>query len=343
MRDRLLLVAMVAAVIPGFAQSNANLQTYFRQSIGLSQHEITSIQSGTPITKPLPSRTPSEVFLFGAVYIHAAPGQYLRFSRDFNRLRKLPDYLALEVFGTPPKLSDLKGFSFEDDDVQALRDCALADCQIQLPEMSIEELHRSVDWTAADANQQANQFLQKSELRHLMAYQREGDLALGVYDDKRDPAEVAQDFASLLSYDTVLPGRLPEFYHYILVYPNDKPANVEDLFYWEKVKFGLKPTLRVVQVLTRRGNPGDDIAYAIAEKQLYSSHYFETSLDFTFCVRGDDGPNHPGFYLIMVMGSKQAGLNGFLGSIVRDVAVDRSVSSLQHTLTTIKRALESGH
>jgi len=252
MRDRLLLVAMVAAVIPGFAQSNANLQTYFRQSIGLSQHEITSIQSGTPITKPLPSRTPSEVFLFGAVYIHAAPGQYLRFSRDFNRLRKLPDYLALEVFGTPPKLSDLKGFSFEDDDVQALRDCALADCQIQLPEMSIEELHRSVDWTAADANQQANQFLQKSELRHLMAYQREGDLALGVYDDKRDPAEVAQDFASLLSYDTVLPGRLPEFYHYILVYPNDKPANVEDLFYWEKVKFGLKPTLRVVQVLTRR-------------------------------------------------------------------------------------------
>ena len=34
--------------------------------------------------------------------------------------------------------------------------------------------------------------------------------------------------------------------------------------------------------MTMRGNPSDPIAYAIAEKQLYSSHYFETALDLTF-------------------------------------------------------------
>jgi hypothetical protein len=107
------------------------------------------------------------------------------------------------------------------------------------------------------------------------------------------------------------------------------------------VKFGLKPTLRVVQMVTMQGNPGDEVAYAIAEKQLYSSHYFETALDLSFCVRGSDDPAKPGFYLIMAMGSEQAGLTGPKGSIVRKAAVGRSLSSLQNSLTTIRDSLES--
>jgi hypothetical protein len=137
-----------------------------------------------------------------------------------------------------------------------------------------------------------------------------------------------------------LPERLPDFYHYLLAYPNARPANVDDTFYWARVKFGLKPTLRVVQVVTMRGEPSDPVAYAIAEKQLYSSHYFETALDLSFCIRGTDDPK-PGFYLIMAMGSEQAGLTGVKGSVVRKVAVGRSASNLQNALTTIKIALES--
>jgi hypothetical protein len=40
------------------------------------------------------------------------------------------------------------------------------------------------------------------------------------------------------------------------------------------------------------------------------------------------------------MGSEQAGLTGFKGSIVRKVAVDRSASSLKKALATIRSALE---
>jgi hypothetical protein len=116
---------------------------------------------------------------------------------------------------------------------------------------------------------------------------------------------------------------------------------VDDTFYWAKVKFGLKPTLRVVHVLTMRGSGPTEPEYTIAEKQLYSSHYFETALDLTFCVPETVDPKQPGFYLIMAMGSEQAGLTGFKGSIVRKVAVDRSASSLQKSLTAIKIALEN--
>jgi hypothetical protein len=230
--------------------------------------------------------------LFGAIYIHAAPDNYLRFALDFNRLRKLPNYLALGVFSNPPQLSDLKGFSFDDDDVQSLKNCKPGDCLIQMPASSIEELHQSINWSSANVSDQVNQLLQKAVLQRLLTYQRDGNEALGVYNDKRNPTEVPKQFAYMLSYDKVLPEQLPDFCHYLLSYPNAKPANVEDTFYWARVKFGLKPTLRVVQVVTMRGRPDDEVAYAVAEKQLYSSHYFETALDLSFCVPGNDNPSN---------------------------------------------------
>ena len=334
------LISFAVVVPPGSCQSNPDLQTFFRQDIGLSPDQIAAIQRGEPVAKNLPSRQPAEVFLFGAIYIHAAPEKYLQFARDFDRMRKLPNYLALGVFSNPPQPSDLKGFSFDKDDIQALQTCTSGDCLIQMPASYIEDLNQSFDFSAADAEEQLNQLLRKTVLQRLLAYQRDGNQDLGVYNDKRNPTDVPQQFAYMLSYSKALPERLPDFYKYLLSYPNAKPPNVDDTFYWARVKFGLKPTLRVVQLVTMRGNPGDHVACAIAEKQLYASHYFETALDLSFCVRGSGDSDQPGFFLIMAMGSEQAGLTGIKGSIVRKTAVGRSVSNLRDALTTIKNTLE---
>jgi hypothetical protein len=336
-----LTLLIVAAALPGSSQSNPDLQTFFRQDIGLSQDQITAVRSGQAVAKNLQSRESDEVFVFGAVYINAAPESYLKLSRDFDRLRKLPEYLAIGKFSNPPQLSDLKGFTFDSDDIKALKDCKPGDCQIQMPVSSIENLHQSVDFSAPDAEEKVNQLLQKTALERLVAYQRAGNEALGVYNDKRNPTEVPEQFKYMLSYAKALPRYLPDFYNYLLTYPDGKPAQVDDTFYWAKVKFGLKPTLRVIHVLTMSGNGSIEPAYTIAEKQLYSSHYFETALDLTFCIPEATDPSHPGFYLVMVMGSEQAGLSGVKGSIVRKVAVDRSASSLQKSLAAIKSTLES--
>jgi hypothetical protein len=76
----------------------------------------------------------------------------------------------------------------------------------------------------------------------------------------------------------------------------------------------------------------------VAVKQLYASHYFETALDLTVCVRD---PERSGMYLITIKGSQQAGLTGLKGGIVRKVAVDKTRSSLEKALGTIKAKLES--
>jgi hypothetical protein len=334
------LVTLVAgAVVRCGAQTTSELNTYFQQYVGLNQDQITAIRGGQAVATIMKSRIPDEIFVFGAVYIKAAPESYFKLAYDFDRLRKIPEYLAVAKFSDPPQASDLKGFSLDSEDIQALKNCKPDNCQVQLPTSGIEAFQKSVDLSAPDAQEKVNQFLDEKTLQRLLAYQKEGDQSLGVYNDKKNATQVADQFKYILSYSQVLPKALPDFYNYLLSYPNSKPANVQDMFYWDKVKFGLKPTLRVVQVVTMQSNNPHEPAYTIAEKQLYSSHYFETALDLTYCLRGDD-PKQPGFYLIMVMGSEQAGLTGFKGSIVRKAAVGRTASSLQKSLASIKDTLE---
>jgi hypothetical protein len=334
-------VLIAAAILRPSPPSVPDVQAFFRDSIGLSASQISAIRAGKAVTKTMPPRTPDEVFLFGAIYVHATPEIYLNFAHDFDRLRKLPNYVALGVFSNPPQLSDLDGFSLDSDDIKALKNCKPGDCLIQIPASSIEGIHQAINWSAPDVDNQVNQLVRSKVLERLLAYQREGNQALGVYNDKRDPTDVADHFKFMLSYEKALPEYLPAFNNYLLSYPNARPDNVEDAFYWAKVKFGLKPTMRVVHVVTMRGSAAGEPACVIAEKQLYSSHYFETALDLSFCVRDGNEASQPGFYLIMALASEQSGLTGIKGTIVRKVAVDRSISSLQDALTTIRATLEN--
>jgi hypothetical protein len=61
----------------------------------------------------------------------------------------------------------------------------------------------------------------------------------------------------------------------------------------------------------------------------------------TICVRDAARPSERGFYLVTVKASQQAGLTGLKGSIVRNVVVDKTRSSIEQTLIAIKQKLEN--
>jgi hypothetical protein len=311
---------------------------FFREYAGLDEGQISAIRNGKAVAKILESRTPDEVFVFGSVYVHSTPEKYLKLASDIDALRKLPSYLAIQKFSDPPKLSDLDGFTLEAEDVKQLKNCEPGKCEVQLPTEAMDAFHQSVDWSGPDVADQVNGLAQKMALEGLLKYIQGGNAALGTYRDKKHPAVVAGTFQSLLSRSQALPVYLPELDRYLLDYPEAKSENIESQFYWEKVNFGLKPTLRVVQAIVYRGTRSTDPAYAIAVKQLYASHYFETALDLTVCIRDQE---HPGVYLITLKGSQQAGLTGLKGGIVRKVAVDKTRSSLERALGAIKQKLES--
>src|SRR5246127_2154103 len=329
----LLLIAPVTE-----AQGRDEPYRFFRDFVGLSEDQIGAIRSGKAVAKVIESRTPDEVFVFGSVYVEASPESYLKLASDVDAVRKLPGYLAIQAFSDPPQISDLEGFTLEKQDIEELKNCKAGHCEVQLPTEAMEDFKQSIDWSAPDVADRVNHLARQMALQALLNYMNGGNAALGVYRDKNHPAGVAETFTALLTRLSALPEYLPELNEYLLEYPKAKSANVQGGFYWEKVNFGLKPTFRIVQRVVYRGASPTDPAYALAEKQLYASHYFETALDLTVCVRD---PQRPGFYIITVKGSKQAGLTGLKGSIVRKVAVDKARSSLGRVLATIKQRLES--
>jgi hypothetical protein len=338
---------LLAALLLSFVQApTSNAQDvepfkFFRNYVGLHEDEITAIRNGKAVAKIVESTTSDEVFVFGSVYVQSTPEKYLKLASDPEELRKLPNYLALRKFSDPPQLSDLEGFTLEADDIKQLKDCEPGRCDVQLPTEAMDAFKQSVNWSGPDAADQVNRLGQKMALEALQRYIQGGNTALGTYRDKHNPAVVADTFRSLLSRSKALPVYLPELDRYLLDYPEAGSENIQSEFYWEKVNFGLKPTLRIVQAIVYRGPRSTDPAYAIAEKQLYASHYFETALDLTVCVRDQNHPERPGFYLITLKGSQQAGLTGLKGGIVKKVATDRTRSSLERALGAIKQRLES--
>lgn len=335
-----IITVLVSGTLSCSAQGGKEPATFFEEFIGLQDDQIADIQHGKAVTKLLPTQTPSEVIVFGAIHINASPEEYLKAAQNLAALRKSPNYLGVHKFSSPPELSDLAGFELDEDAIKDLKSCKPGNCELQLPATSIEEFKTHVNWSAPDVSAQVNRLGQKMALEELVRYQQEGDSALGSYYDKEHPVHVVEQLESLLHESSSLSRYLPDLERYLMGYPHTELANAESIFYWEKVKFGLKPTLRMNQMVIYRGSGPSGPIDSVAIKQLYASHYFQTALDLSVCAKGSSQAD---FYLITIKGSRQAGLTGPKGSIIRKTAVSRSRSSLESSLTHIKQALESSH
>jgi hypothetical protein len=66
----LALTVQPSSAVP--QRSTPDPEMFFRQDVGLNEDQIAAIRSGLPVATALPPRTPAEVLLFGAIYIHAA-------------------------------------------------------------------------------------------------------------------------------------------------------------------------------------------------------------------------------------------------------------------------------
>lgn len=323
-----------------YGQAVREPHTFFREQIGLTGDQITLIDRGKAVALALPTRTPAEIFIFGAVYVNAFPDEYLKHARRLDRLRKLPDYIGIGEFSNPPVLEDLEGFTLEPDDIRNLRNCRPGRCKVQLSAQEMQKLQEAANWSATGASARVNDGIRKMALELLLRYQEGGNRSLPIYQDRDDPVHLAEQLQSLLSRADAMPIYLPELNRYLLEYPNGKLTNVESMFYWEKVAFGLKPTIRVNHALIYRSTGPRGPAHVVAVKQLYASHYFELALDITAAVPANGRPEDKGFYLISLKGSTQQGLTGFTGSLLRRVIVSKTRTAQENTLMGVKKLLE---
>lgn len=337
----LMLVGIVlSGALVSAGQVTQEPRTFFKEQIGLSDKQIARIDGGGAVVKMLPSKTPAEVIVFGALHVNAAAEDYLKFAFDISRLRSLPNYLGVRRFRNPPTMSDLEGFTLEPDDIKNLEACRPGKCDVQLSPEAMLQLQKAVNWSAPDVAEQVNKRVRKMALELLVRYQERGNSGIEIYQDKSRAFDTDAAFQSLLSRSEVLPVYLPELKRYLLEYPAAMPPNVESFFYWEKVDFGLKPTLRLNHVIAYRSNGPRGAANVVAVKQLWASHYLQLALDLTASLPDSGRTNGTRSYVISLKGSTQQGLTGFMGFFRRRVVVSRTLSAQESNLINIKKALE---
>jgi len=338
------LIALAGSVpVPVDAQERPREpHNYFREYAKLTEKEIRDIDSGKAFAEIVDTGEKPEVVIFGAVYIKAPMESFVDKYRDVDSLAELDGYLAVGKFSDPAKASDLSSLTVDEDDFKALKKCKTGDCDVQLPAKRIEEFKAGIDWSSPSAADQASALARQAIASLVDEYRKGGNAALGVYQDKGYDLAVDETFETVLSRVQGLTIYMPELATYLLDYPNASPEDTEDIFYWEKVKFGLKPTFRANHLIIHRASGLDTETYALVNKQLYASHYFQVAIDIWVCVKDSAATGSEGFYLITVKGSRQHGLTGFKGSVLRSVAVPRARDSMEKGLETLKQELEAG-
>jgi hypothetical protein len=333
---RLVVLLVLFRAAPGFSQTPDSVRTLFSRKIGLNDAEIAQIEQGRGVAKILNSPRPSQVLVFGAVYIATNPGKFLALANDLNRHKLLPGNRAVRRFSDPPVVSDMSGLVINANDVKELKACKPGDCDLQLPAGSMDQFRKKIDWSSADPAAQVNRLTKEMVVQALQAYQKGGNAALGAYEDKDDPIHVAKQFSSLVESAKAFSLDLPALYAYILNYPKALLPNSSNLFYWENIEFGLKPTFRVNQQVAVHMNAAIGPVDVVAIKQIYASHYFQTALDLYLCIPRSSS----GFYLVTVKGSEQDGLTGLKGRVVREMATSKTKSALETYLAATKKQLE---
>jgi hypothetical protein len=336
----LLLALSIGAPAP-LARQEPSVDDVLTRIAPFSRAELAAIHAGTAVVRSLDTRVRQELAHVGVVYVDAPPARFLERFRDIERFERGPGIPQIGRFGDPPQIDDLAGLTLPADDVEALRRCRPSACDVKLSAAAMDRFRNEVAWTSPGASRQANEVARDVILDLLRAYQAKGNEGLGRYDDDGTPLSVAEQFEALLTSGDALPVPVPALITYLGDFPRSRPAPVEEFFYWTVVDFGLKPTIRVNHVVIRpldRGPSG--VSHAIAIKQLYSSHYFHTTLELRFLVE-DRRAGRSGFYLVSMTRSRSDGMTGFRGAFLRPVIARRSRNGVRGYLEHLKRQVES--
>lgn len=289
----------------------ADLDAYVTKYVKLDANARAQLLAGAPVTKMLDSDASKEVAIFGAVWVKGSIDAYLAAVRDIERFESGGAFRVTKKLSTPPRLEDFAQLSLSDDDVKDLRSCRVSECQVKLGATAIDRMRREIDWTRADAPEQANRLARQVALDYVTEYLKGGNAELAVYRDAERPTFVAKEFEQLVDQLPALNEFMPSIRRYLLAFPQATLPDSESFLYWQDADFGLKPTIRINHLVMAHDRGGA----IVASKMLYATHYFWTALEIRLLVR--DPARGDGFWFVTESRSRSDGLSGFVGRVIR--------------------------
>ncbi|HEY3042480.1 MAG TPA: hypothetical protein VGJ39_00540 [Vicinamibacterales bacterium] len=312
------------------------LNSYITTYVRLTPAERRSLLAGSSVTKLLDADPSKEVSVFGAVWIDALPGDYVRLVKDIERFERGGAFRMTKRISDPPQLADFAALHIPDDDLADLRTCKVGNCEIKLSAEALERIRKTIDWTKPTSKADAEAVIRQLAYEYVKGYVEGGNDRLAVYRDSARPTFIATEFRSMVDRMPELGEYLPDLEAYLLGYPRVTLPNATSFLYWQEAQFGLKPTIRINHVVIDERPAGT----AVAIKLLYASHYFWTALDLRVLV--PDPARGRGFWFVNVTRSRSDGLNGFVGRLIRGKVQNEAQKGLDAALKATKVRLEEG-
>jgi hypothetical protein len=333
-------LALIASISPGtlVARSGTEPHEFLRTVAGFSASELAALEGGAPVAKALDTDR-REVAIVGAVRVKAPRERLFDQYRNVAGLRRSQVFMEVGTFSSTPRVEDLRGLTFEDYDLDTIRECKPGDCGVRLPAESMARFQHDVNWHAADWRQQAGSLWRRQLVDYAAGYLAGGNTALAEYQNKEVPLSVAQEFRVLFDESRYFRPAAPEFFRYLEEFPTVPLEGVENILYWDKEAFGLRPVVSLTHLTLYAPPAGRSPSVPsafVATKQIYATHYFDAALGLSLVF--DD--NASGFYMLCINRARTRSLTSFLRGVVRYTVRKRSRDAMEKILGTTKLTLE---
>jgi len=331
-------LAISIAIIASPQSQQPAARDFLKKYLGFTDAEITSLDGGQLITK-LPKVTDQrEVAAYAVVRVNAPPEQLAVQFNDIVRWKKGESVPQIGKFSDTPTIADLNGLTIEPDDIKVLKKCKPGSCGIKLSSGSMEYLAKGTNWTAVNYHGQAETLFKHMLSDYAGSYLTGGNRVLVQYDDQKQPLKLAEDFSALLKESTYVNEYAPQLANYIDKFPAVQLPGSTSYIYWSKEQFGIQPVMSMTHVTIYPRKHGSGNETIIASKQIYASHYFESSLAFTMMLPREGG----GSYLLYLNRSRSDTLRGFFSGITRMFISGHVRDGAAKGLQQAKMRLEAG-
>jgi hypothetical protein len=326
----IIAVSAVAVTLAGWAPgaSAPASRELLRTLAGFTDGEWAAVERGDAVSKLLETDT-REIAVVGAVRI---AGDRERLAARFKDLDTLKGATVLDVgrFSAAPSPSDLSRVTFDDHNLD-LRACQPGDCPVRLSAGDVGRFRREVNWQSGDWRNQSMTVWRSVLAVYAAAYAAKGRAGLPEYVNKRDPLSVAAEVLELTRHYGFVASYSPALHAYLNDFGPRAPAGAEQLLYWTREDFGIRPIYRISHQVIQRTVP----ATIIATNQVYADHYLDAALTVTLGVDAA-----PGFHMISISRARTRSLSGFMRRFARSTVQSRSREAMRRILASTKTAIE---
>jgi hypothetical protein len=332
--------ALAITIAPLWSQApSSDPLAFLEPAVTLTRDERARLARDEAIARSLPSQD-GQIAVFAASRLAASPDALVPWTRaiaDFKRSRFV---LAIGRFSDPPVLSDLDGAVLDDRDLDELRRCEPGDCGLKLTAPEINGLAGAASGGGTQWRATLQRAFRQVMLGRVQTY-REGGLAAVPAPADRDGARRFHEALAGLVERSPQIARIPALARWLQEYPRGGD-DVESFFYWSKEFFGsgkavigITHVAIVRQALVSGGPP----ATIVAGKQIFATHYSQSSIGLTMALPGSAGEPS---YLVYLNRSAIDVLNGLAGSLARPLMERRLARNAPGIVAGLRARLESG-